>query len=147
MLEVALQTTVMTLYKKGYSKTSIAEQLHIDRKTVRRIIQHYEAGEKVIEKKPYPSQYDVYREYIEIQLRKGLTVKRIYQDLQAENQIIGSYSGLRDYCWKLKTDEKKTYMVMHALPGEEAQVDFGYIGTLKVGGKPRKKAGPAENFV
>ena len=112
--------------------------MHIDRKTVRRIIQHYEAGEKVIEKKPYPSQYDVYREYIEIQLRKGLTVKRIYQDLQAENQIIGSYSGLRDYCWKLKTDEKKTYMVMHALPGEEAQVDFGYIGTLKVGGKPRK---------
>jgi transposase len=138
MLEVAMQTTVMTLYKKGYSKTSIAEQLSIDRKTVRRIIQHYEAGEEVIEKKPSPSQFDEHREFIEIQLGKGLTITRIYQDLQAENKINGSYSGLRDYCRKLKTDEKKAYMVMHALPGEEAQVDFGYIGTLKVGGKARK---------
>ena len=29
-------------------------------------------------------------------------------------------------------------MVLHSLPGEEAQVDFGYIGTLKVNGIPRK---------
>ncbi len=29
-------------------------------------------------------------------------------------------------------------MVLHTLPGEEAQVDFGYIGTLNVGGKTRK---------
>lgn len=138
MLEVAMQTTIMTLYRKGYSKTSIAEQLHIDRKTVRRIIQRCEAGEEVKEKKPYPSQFDEYRETIEIQLAKGLTVKRIYQDLQAEFQLSGSYSGLRDYCRKLYPDDKKAYMVMHSLPGEEAQVDFGCIGTLKVGGKPRK---------
>ena len=30
-------------------------------------------------------------------------------------------------------------MVIETLPGEEAQVDFGYIGTLSIGGK-RKKA-------
>lgn len=133
-----MQTTIMTLYRKGYSKTSIAEQLHIDRKTVRRVIKRCEAGEEVKEKKPYPSQFDEFREYIEIQLSKGLTIKRIYQDLQAEFQLSGSYSGLRDYCRKLYPDDKKAYMVMHSLPGEEAQVDFGYIGTLKVGGKPRK---------
>lgn len=29
-------------------------------------------------------------------------------------------------------------MVLTALPGEEAQVDYGYIGTIKVNGKPKK---------
>lgn len=29
-------------------------------------------------------------------------------------------------------------MVLHSLPGEEAQVDFGYIETLKINGSPRK---------
>ncbi len=133
-----MQTTIMTLYRQGYSKTHIAEELHIDRKTVRKIIQRYESGEEVITKKPHPSMYDDYREYIEIQINKGLTLKRIYQDLQTKYQDIGSYSALRDYAKKLKGNEKKAYMVMQSLPGEEAQVDFGYIGTLKVNGKPKK---------
>lgn len=138
MLEVAMQTTIITLYKQGYSKSHIAEIMHVDRKTVRKIIQRAEAGEEVIEKKLYSSQFDEYREIIEIQLNKGLSIKRIYQDLQAEHQISGSYSGLRDFVHKIKGSDKKAYMVLHSLPGEEAQVDFGYIGTLKVEGKPKK---------
>jgi transposase-like protein len=35
MLEVHMQTTVKTLFEKGYSKTQIAKMLEIDRKTVR----------------------------------------------------------------------------------------------------------------
>ena len=135
-----MQTTIMTLYKKGYSKTSIAKQLGVDRKTVRKIIQKEEKKDcgKEETRNPYPSQYDEYQEYIGVQLSKGLSIKRIYQDLCAKEGLVGSYSSLRDYCRKLQTIEKKTYMVLHSLPGEEAQVDFGYIGMLKVGGKARK---------
>jgi hypothetical protein len=38
MLGVHMQTTVKTLFEKGYSKTKIGEILSIDRKTVRKIL-------------------------------------------------------------------------------------------------------------
>ena len=48
------------------------------------------------------------------------------------------YTTLRDYVAKLRKNTPHAYMVLHSLPGEEAQVDFGYIGTLKVNGRLRK---------
>jgi len=38
MLEVAMQTTIKTLLKKGFSQTYIAKTLHVSRKTIRKII-------------------------------------------------------------------------------------------------------------
>ncbi len=64
---------------------------------------------------------------------------RIFQDLQREVGFEGGYTTVRDYVRKLKTSHQKAYMVLETLPGEESQVDFGYIGTLNVNGK-RKKA-------
>jgi transposase len=137
MLEVAMRTTIKTLYDKGYNKSQIAEMLHVDRKTVRKIINNFVDG-KEVNSKAYPSMFDEYREYIEIQIKKDLSVKRIYQDMQKEFGISASYSALRDYIRKLKDQAPKAYMVLNSLPGEEAQVDFGYIGMLKVKGKNRK---------
>ena len=81
---------------------------------------------------------DEYREYIEIQLGKELSITRIHQDLQKEFGVECGYTTLRDYVAKLRRNTPHAYMVLHSLPGEEAQVDFGYIGTLKVNGSPRK---------
>ncbi len=81
---------------------------------------------------------DEYREYIEIQLNKGLSRQRIYQDLIREFNYQGSYTTVKDYARKLLGNTQKSYMVLIALPGEEAQVDFGYIGTIKFNGKPKK---------
>lgn len=81
---------------------------------------------------------DEYREYIEIQLSKELSITRIHQDLQKEFGVECGYTTLRDYVAKLRRNTPHAYMVLHSLPGEEAQVDFGYIGTLKVNGSPRK---------
>jgi hypothetical protein len=50
----------------------------------------------------------------------------------------GKYSAVRDYVRKIKKSKQEAYMVLYSLPGEEAQVDFGYIGTLKVNGKYKK---------
>lgn len=133
-----MQTTIKTLLKKGYSQTYIAKTLHVSRKTIRKIIRSQERGENELEKKPHPSVLDEYREYIEIQVNKGLSKQRIYQDLIREYQFNGSYSTVRDYVSKIETSDKKVYMVITSLPGEEAQVDFGYIGHIKVNGKPKK---------
>lgn len=133
-----MQTTVKTLFEKGYSKTQIAKMLEIDRKTVRKVLK-YPDKEYKMEKKPHPSMLDKYREFIETSIYKELSATRIFQDLQREYGFEGGYSTVRDYIRKIKADNQKAYMVIQTLPGEESQVDFGYIGTLNVGGK-RKKA-------
>ncbi len=144
MLEVDMKTTIKTLYQKGYNKTQIGRMLGIDRKTVRKVLKtdtsEQNQAEKNIEQKPsvWPSMLDDYREYIEIQLAKELSITRIHQDLQREFGVECGYTTLRDYVAKIRKSTPHSYMVLHSLPGEEAQVDFGYIGTLKVNGTPRK---------
>lgn len=113
--------------------------LKIDRKTVRKVIKDIEQKGEV-ERKPKSSELDKYREFIESRISKGFSAKRIHQDLQAEYGFGGSYSNVRKYVQKIKENIKrsKVYMVLTTLPGEEAQVDFGYIGLLNVNGKPKK---------
>jgi transposase len=137
LLEVAMHTTIKTLYKRGVSKSEIARILGIDRKTVRSVLNKPE--DEPIEKKPYPSIYDPYREYIEKKLSQELSAARLLQDLKDDFPgFDGKYSSIRDYVRKLRGIKQKVYMVLHCMPGEEAQVDFGYIGTLKVNGKYKK---------
>lgn len=141
MLEVDMKTTIKTLYQKGYNKTQIGRTLGIDRKTVRKVLNELTQDKMPEQKKQegtWPSMLDDYREYIDTQLSKDLSIVRIHQDLQKEFGIQCGYSTLRDYVAKIRKSTPHPYMVLHSLPGEEAQVDFGYIGTLKVDGTPRK---------
>lgn len=133
-----MQTTIKSLHKKGYSQAYIARTLGVSRNTVRKVIKCEERGEEQLIKKPYPSILDEFREFIEIQLNKGLSKQRIYQDLVRDYNFKGSYTAVKDYSRKLLSTTQKAYMVMTSLPGEEAQVDYGYVGTIKVDGKPRK---------
>lgn len=138
MLEVDMKTTIKTLYQKGYNKTQIGRMLDIDRKTVRKVLNDDTLEKGSGQGSGWPSMLDAYREYIQIQLGKELSITRIHQDLQKEFGVKCGYTTLRDYVAKLRRDTPHAYMVLHSLPGEEAQVDFGYIGTLKVNGSPRK---------
>ena len=133
-----MQTTIKTLFEKGYNKTQIADMLEVDRKTIRKYLKNPDKDYQ-LEKKPHPSMLDEHRDFIVASIKKELSGQRIFQDLQTDVGFEGSYSTVRDYIRKIKGTQQAVYMVMTALPGEEGQVDFGYIGTLKVGGK-RKKA-------
>lgn len=138
MLEVHMQTTIKTLYEQGYNKSQIARILNVDRKTVRKVIGSQESGYSEVPRKEYASQFDPYEDYILAKMDKGLTIQRIYQDLIRDYEITGTYSGIRHYVQKHRPPKQDVFMVLHSLPGEEAQVDFGFIGTLNVGGKTRK---------
>ena len=137
MLEEAMKITIQTLYQKGYNKTQIARMLSVDRKTVRKVLREAEAKDPP-EKPVWPSMLDDHREFIETQMNKQISVVRIHEDLQKLFGVECSYSTTRDYVAKLRKAKPHAYMVLHSLPGEEAQVDFGYIGTLNVGGRPHK---------
>lgn len=149
MLEADMKTTIKTLYQKGYNKTQIGRMLGIDRKTVRKVLKEAEAQTQAPEaeaaaappKTGWPSMLDKYREYIEIQLAKDLSITRIHQDLQKEYGVECGYTPLRDYVTKIRKSNPHAYMGLHSPSSEEAQVDFGYIGTLKVNGTPHKAWG------
>ena len=133
MLEVDMKTTIKTLYQKGYNKTQIGRMLSIDRKTVRKVLREDAVqvpgpGSDAAAAPPKtrcPSMLDEYREYIEIQLAKELSITRIHQDLQKEYGVECGYTTLRDYVAKIRKAHPHAYMVLHSLPGEKAQVDFG----------------------
>lgn len=137
MISEEMCTTIKTLFEKGYNISQIARMLNIDRKTVRKKLNE---TNKPSEEKTRISILDPYKEYIEIEAQKGIQAKRIFHDLIRDYGYSGSYDTVKKYIHDLKqTKPKKVYMVLHSQPGEEAQVDFGYIGTLNVNGH-RKKA-------
>lgn len=135
MISEEMKTTIKTLYEKGYNKSQIARMLDIDRKTVRAKLRP-EKEPNTKEKKP--TIIEPYKEYIKIEAEKGIQAKRIYDDIAAFQGYKGSYDSVKKYVHELKHKAPKPFMVLNTHPGEEAQVDFGYVGTLKVGNKYRK---------
>jgi len=138
VLEVAMHITIKTLFEKGYNKTQIAEIVGCSRKTVRRALGRMERG-KEIKRKKVSSIIDPYEEVVLVKVTQGLTGVRIYQDLQKETAYRGSYGTVKTLVWKIKKEAEPVYMHNVSLPGEEAQVDFGYAGRLRdTMGKVRK---------
>jgi transposase len=64
-----------------------------------------------------------FRDAILEKLELGLTIQRVYQDLQEEYGYAHSYESVKRYVRKL-TRRRRAAGVMHTIPGEEAQVDF-----------------------
>src|SRR3989338_2625306 len=138
MLGMEVYTTIKTLKEKGYSKTKIAKMLGCSRKTVRKILKKLESGERIIMKKITPNMLDCYKDYIIVKAEDELSAVRIHQDLVEEKGYKGSYRTVAYYVKKLR-NTNEVYVRLHSLPGEEGQVDFGYVGrVVKEDGKLKK---------
>lgn len=138
MIKIAMYTTIITLFKQGISQRQIAKITKSDRKTVARIITRYQ-NEQITEPVAYKraSYLDDWHQHIVELLAKNLSYVRILEELQLLGYN-GSYASLTRYINKhnIKTN---TCIRFHTEPGEEAQVDFGYIGKqIDANGKSRK---------
>lgn len=123
-----MRKTIIDFWKKGRKKKEISRLLKIDIKTVRKIISHYDStGETEPSKKPRVSKCDFYKDKIEDYISKGYSVLRIFEELKKEGASF-SYSSLSNYTRSLRDVDKDFCTRFHSLPGEEAQVDFGYVG-------------------
>jgi transposase len=137
MLELAMYITIETLWKKGVSKSEIARVTGHDWKTVAKVIQKLKQGENYPTKKRSPKQLDTYQAEIVNWLAHSYTALKIHEALQQQGVKI-SYSATKYYIAQLKQREV-VCVRFHTLPGEEAQVDFGYIGiTYETPTKRRK---------
>lgn len=129
--------TLETLWKQGKSKAEIARLTGHDWKTVSKIIKHLKQSENYPIKKAHPKKLDAYKEKIIEWLEHNFTVIKIHEFLTKEG-IRVSYSATKNYVVQLK-GRHAICIRFHTLPGEEAQVDFGYAGlTLDNEGKKRK---------
>ncbi len=137
MLRVAMYTTIKTLMEKGMNKSQIAQAIGHDWKTVAKVIKGIEMGKEEPEKKPHQRILDSYKEKIVQLMEQGLTGVRIHQELQGLGTMVG-YSTVKDYLASIKKREN-IFVRIHTKPGEEAQVDFGYVGLTPCNnGKKRK---------
>lgn len=132
-----MHTTIITLWKNGNSKASIAKQTGCDWKTVNKVIVDYQAGNRPVIARAGVSLLDKHQVLIEGFLEHDMTVQRVHEEL-IENGVTLSYSAVRRYIVKLR-GTKNICIRFHTLPAKESQVDFGYVGKfLDIDGKVRK---------
>lgn len=129
MIGNAMYTTILTLWKQKKSKSEISRITGHDRKTIRLIISKYELeGKESPSKKVSCLKLKSYEEEIVKLLEKDLNGVRIYEEL-IKLGINVSYSTVSRFISRVK-GKSKICVRFHSLPGEEAQVDFGYVGKL-----------------
>jgi len=137
MLGEAMYTTIHTLWKKGLNKSEIGRATGHDWKTVSKVIAKLESGLSWPEKKPHPCLLDPHLETVLELIEKGLSAVRIHEELAAQG-IPGAYPTVKRYVGNIKKREN-IFMRIHTKPGEEAQVDFGYVGYTKDNTGKRRK--------
>ncbi len=153
-LEAEMVNAVITLYRKGWAKSRIARELEIDRGAVARHIRLFEESaskpaiptlgscgpENSKPSIPTPgvlanpaistagrkSDCEEFRHPILEKYSSGLSARRIYQDLAAENGFSGSYQSVKRFVKRLGAGAGELpFRRMEVLPGKEMQVDFG----------------------
>ena len=136
MLGMAMNITIETLWKQGCNKSEISRATGHDWKTVSKTIKFLKKGEYP-QKKPHPRYLDKHKSEVLEYLEKGLTGKRIHEEL-CRIGIKASYSAVKSYIASIKKRENISIR-FHTDPGQESQVDFGYVGLTKDNsGKKRK---------
>lgn len=160
MTKMDVINSIQVLYNKEWSQRRIARELGVNRRTVARYVQELDSesetapnptagngGEDAPKRtKPDPrlsvgppSLCEPYRKRIEGALEKGLSAKRIHQDLYREVDFEGSYESVKRYVGRLRAKEPKRFERVEVPPGSEAQVDFGSgYWITKPDGKSRK---------
>jgi len=93
----------------------------------------------VRKRKQCVSTVEPYKEVVQGYLDHGVAKTVIWRKLREDYSYKGSYSSVKRYAQRLQPKIVKGYCRVESSPGEEVQVDFGYVGMCRNGkGKPRK---------
>lgn len=122
-----MYTTILTLHKQGITQRQIAKITNTHRQTVKKMISRYETA-KIETPIPYTRICKIapwHQNIIEL-LGSNLSVVRMHEELVIQG-FEESYGSLSRYIRKHNI-KHNTCIRFHTLAGEEAQVDFGYVG-------------------
>ena len=134
-LNMARSEQIRELAKRGWSHRRIARELGVHRETVSRHIRLAEAAGPPGFSKPAKvitgtegrdrSKCAPYRGLILEWLEAGLSVRRIWQELVAEQNFDGSYGSVNRMASRLRQASPLPFRRMECEPAAEAQIDFG----------------------
>lgn len=162
VLPVSEQQTIQSLTAKGWSQRRIAEELGLNRRTVRRYAskcsRQVTAGseakcttevtagsegavtvENARADKRARSRCAEFADVIGGKVEAGLSAQRIWQDLVEANGFAGSYQSVKRFVRQWRKKEPARVWRMECQPGEEMQVDFGLGAPIDLGdGRTRR---------
>lgn len=122
--------------EKHLNISQIAQELKLSRPTVRRQLakERYEKAKTSVR----PSKLDPYRgkirDYLKIHKYTAVQIFRMIK----EDGYEGGEGILRAYVAGVRPPAHTAYLTLNFAPGESAQVDFGYCGTIRVGEENRR---------
>lgn len=127
---------IKALLEEGVPKTSIAEDLGIDRKTVAR----YASDDTLPKYKraPMPSLLDPFKDYVRQRLAKyDLTAMKLFAEIQPQGYH-GSYMLVQRYVKQIRPPKPQPAFVrFETAPGLQAQVDWSPFGRINYLGQSR----------
>jgi transposase len=110
-----------------------------DRKTIRKYLLQ-PAGVPTYGPRPRPaSKLDPFKPYLEERLRAGVWNARVLLRELRERNYTGGYTILTDWLRPQRASARSVAVRrFETPPGQQAQVDWGHLGTLEMGGQERK---------
>ena len=141
---------VLRQVRLGASDRAIAKALHASRNSVKkyrewaqeqgllvgelpptdRLLALLQATMPEVPPPQVESSVEPHRELVAHWRAQGLEAQAIYQKLGKDHQFTGSYSAVWRFVHELEPETSVATVRIEVEPGEEAQVDFGYVGKL-----------------
>lgn len=139
MTGVATIVDIVRLKEQGLSKRAVAKRLGISRSTVSR---YWDGTTKDLVEPRYnrrPQLIDSFCDYITGRLEgyPELTAHQLNKEILKQGYR-GSERTVRRYVHTIRPQKYREYKPFETLPGEQAQVDWGHLGTIVVEGSPYK---------
>jgi transposase len=117
---------ILDLHRQGLSVSTIALQLGIDRKTVRKYLARGLVAPVYGPRRPRPRRIDPFIPYLRARIEAwpGLTGRRLFRELK-ERGYQGGYTAITDALRELRPQAAPAFEVrFETPPGDQAQVDF-----------------------
>src|SRR5579863_565385 len=127
MLNLEGFMNVRDLKRQGWSVSAIAEQLDLDRKTVRKYL--LEQPQPYKREHPAPFKIDPYRPFLRERWEQGVhNASKLLEEVRGRGYA-GGYSQLKLAVapWR-EEHRERAFMRFETQPGEQSQMDWGHFG-------------------
>ena len=119
-------------YNEGKSQRRIAQELGVNRRTVKKMLKHSVPPGYERNQPPHEPKLREHKAWIDeilesdkkVHRKQKHTAKRIYDRLKEEKAFTGAYTTVRTYVAKKRLKSKEMFVPLSHEPGM-AQVDFG----------------------
>lgn len=127
MLNLEDFMNIRDLKQQGWSVSAIADELHLDRKTVRKHL--LDAPQPYKRENPAPCKIDPYRPFLRERWEKGVHNARKLLDEIRVRGYDGGYSQLKLAVtpWR-EEGRERAFVRFETGPGEQIQMDWGHFG-------------------